>query len=198
MKKKILPFSKRSIDYPEISELNLRPNTLPCTFLGELCQQSFNAFFVWEKVLSEGFTRFIELGTGRGNTSTYFKLFCINVGAKFYTYEKRIFGFNKIQEFIGLKRDIIRGNLFERTDEILKLISSSGKSVVFCDAFDKPHEFKTFAPALKKGDIISAHDWGRAIKGEWVKTIIEENNLKELFREERLSLNTATGIFEKI
>ena len=68
---------------------------------------------------------------------------------------------------------------------------------MFCDGGDKPHELRTFAPALKKGDIIACHDWGRAIKDEWVADDIKKFNLKEIYREERIKYNTVTGIFVK-
>lgn len=88
-------------------------------------------------------------------------------------------------------------DVFKNSEEICKLIKGKGKSIVFCDGGDKPHELRTFAPALKKGDIIACHDWGRAIKDEWIIEDLKKYNLKEIFRKEKLELNTVTGIFIK-
>jgi cephalosporin hydroxylase len=194
------PYSKYPVGWPKIDKINEESNTLPCTFLGSNCQQSFNAFFMWEKVLSPlKFKRFIELGTGHGNTSVYFKMFCINKGAKFYTYD---FGENKrentkAQKYVKIANNYIIKDIFKEAKNIKNIISREGISVVFCDGGDKPHELRTFAPALKRGDIIACHDWGRAIKDEWVAEDIKKNNLKELYRNQRIKLNTVTGIFVK-
>jgi len=195
------PYSKYPVEHAEKHGKNFAPYTLPCTFLGSPCQQSFNAFFIWEKVLAPlKFSRFIELGTALGNTSVYFKMFCVNKGAEFYTYDfaKKNKRTNTLaQKFIKLGRSYIIADIFKESKQISKLIKQEGRSIVFCDGGDKPHELRTFAPSLKKGDIIACHDWGRAIKDEWVNKDIKKNNLKELYRQERINLNTVTGIFVK-
>ena len=50
---------------------------------------------------------------------------------------------------------------------------------------------------FRSGDIIACHDWGRAIKDEWVAEDIKKNKLRELYRQQRIKLNTVTGIFVK-
>ena len=52
-----------------------------------------------------------------------------------------------------------RKDIFENADEIIVLIQKPGITVLFCDGGNKVREFKTFAPHLKKGDIIAVHDW---------------------------------------
>lgn len=42
---------------------------------------------------------------------------------------------------------------------IRTLISKSGKTFVLCDGGNKAEEVRTFAPMLKVGDIIAAHDY---------------------------------------
>jgi len=180
---------------------NFAPDTLPCTFLGAPCQQSFNALFIWEKILTPlKFKRFFEIGTALGNLSVYFKLFCINKGADFYTYDfakKNQRSNTPIQKYVTLQDNYYMVDVFKESQQICSIIQRKGVSVVFCDGGDKPHELRTFAPALKKGDIIACHDWGRAIKDEWVADDIKKFNLKEIYREERIKYNTVTGIFVK-
>lgn len=200
-KKLTTPYSGYDIETSVKHKLNHAPDTLPCTFLGEKCQQSFNAFFIWEKILAPlKFKRIIEIGTAKGNTSVYFKMFCINKNAQFLTYD-----FCKVntrsntpaQKLIKIGESSIIADVFEKSNQIKKIIKKEGVSVVFCDGGDKPHELRTFAPALKRGDIIACHDWGRAIKDEWVVDDIKRFSLKELYREERIKYNTVTGIFIK-
>lgn len=38
-------------------------------------------------------------------------------------------------------------------------VTRPGPTLVICDGGDKPREFRTFAPHLKSGDIIMAHDY---------------------------------------
>ena len=71
-------------------------------------------------------------------------------------------------------------------------------TVIFSDCIDKPWEFDTFAPMLKKGDVLAMHDWDRAIKDEWVTATIKEFwPFKLLYERERLGLNTLTRFFIK-
>lgn len=195
------PYSKYQVEESIKHGKNHAPNTLPCTFLGSSCQQSFNAFFIWEKLLSKtNFKRFIELGTALGNTSVYFKLFCINKGAAFRTYDfakKNRIENTPVQKLINLGESYHIADVFKEAQKIKNFIKKPGISIVFCDGGDKPHELRTFAPALKSGDIIACHDWGRAIKDEWIKDDLKKFNLVEIFREEKIQLNTVTGIFRK-
>jgi len=200
-KKLTTPFSGYDVEKATKHGKNFAPNTLPCSFLGAPCQQSFNAFHIWEKLLTPlKFKRFFEIGTALGNTSVYFKLFCVNKGAQFYTYD--FAKINKrsntpVQNFIQLEKDYYMVDVFKESQQICSTIARPGRSIVFCDGGDKPHELRTFGPALKKGDIIACHDWGRAIKDEWISKDVKRLKLKELFREERIALNTVTGIFMK-
>jgi len=199
--KLITPYSKYPVEESTKHGKNYAPNTLPCTFLGQPCQQSFNALFIWEKLLTPlKFKRFFEIGTALGNLSVYFKLFCINKGADFYTYDfakKNQRSNSPIQKHIKLQDNYYMVDVFKEAQQICNTISRKGISVVFCDGGDKPHELRTFAPALKKGDIIACHDWGRAIKDEWIQDDLKNFNLKEIFKKEKIELNTVTGIFIK-
>jgi hypothetical protein len=47
------------------------------------------------------------------------------------------------------------------TLDLRPLIAGFGMTVLLCDGGDKRREFETFAPLLKPGDIIGAHDLHR-------------------------------------
>lgn len=44
-------------------------------------------------------------------------------------------------------------------EEIKNLISSSGKTLIFCDGGQKENEFNLYADFLKSGDVIMLHDY---------------------------------------
>ena len=195
------PYSGYPVEKAVKHGKNHAPNTLPCTFLGASCQQSYNAFFVWEKILSNlKFKRIVELGTALGNTSVFFKLYCINKGAEFRTYDfakKNKIENTPVQKLVKLGESYHIADIFKESEQIKKFIKQPGISIVFCDGGDKPHELRTFAPALKKGDIIACHDWGRAIIDEWIADDVKKFNLIEIYKDEKIELNTVTGIFKK-
>ena len=45
-------------------------------------------------------------------------------------------------------------------DEVRRWIKQKpGPALIYCDGGNKPTEFKSYAPILRKGDYIAAHDW---------------------------------------
>jgi len=50
-------------------------------------------------------------------------------------------------------------DIFERVDYLKNMISNTGTTLVLCDNGNKPLEVQAFAPALKPGDVIMAHDY---------------------------------------
>jgi hypothetical protein len=53
----------------------------------------------------------------------------------------------------------LTADTFAIRHHLVDFIGEAGPSVVLCDGGDKAREFTTFAPALKPGDVIMAHDY---------------------------------------
>jgi len=201
---RITPLSKRAIECGKPAPENKffdRPN---CTFLGGSSDQPFTAFYTWEKFFSnygQKMKRFIEFGCDQGNTSVYFCLWCINLEADYYGYDKRsqeTYRNTPVKRMIKLGSRMRLGNGYKLADEIKEIIQSPGRSVIFTDCVDKPWEFKTFAPMLKRGDILVIHDWDRAIFDDWVKKELAAlEPYKLLFEKDRIKLRTLTRFFLK-
>ena len=174
-----------------------------CTLFGRPCQQAFSAFFMWEKVLGPlEFARFVEVGTGYGNTSTFFMLHCMQKGAEFYTFDRmanRVTNSSPLKELLDLKDKATVGDVYGTTlsQAVLQTINLPGVTVLFLDGGDKPHEFRLFAPALKPGDIVAVHDWGRAIKPEWVQATVDDCNLDPMFVGEHVQYQTLTAMWQR-
>lgn len=143
------------------------------TFGNRPLQQTWSDLYVFERVLrDEKPDLIIELGTASGATATFF-----NTLGKVYTVDIR-------EPHIPLHKDITfeKLNLYneETIKKIKKMISESGKVFLFCDGGDKTTEFKTYAPSLKKGDIIYVHDYGVEIHKEDVELLVKALKLKEI------------------
>lgn len=198
------PLSSRFIKRSDNTAINAVIDNPNCTFLGGLSDQPFTAFYVWEKFFSkfgERMQRFIEFGCDQGNTSCYFVLQCLNAGVEYTGFDKRrksLYTNTPVKRLLRLHKRMILGNGYKKVGKIRELIQSKGMSVIFSDCIDKPWEFDTFAPMLKKGDVLAMHDWDRAIKDEWVlNTIRKLRPFRLLYEAERLELNTLTRFFIK-
>jgi hypothetical protein len=201
---KITPITKYPIQCCGPGPTNGKIDFPNCTFLGGLSDQPFTAFFIWEQFFGQfkdTIKRFIEFGCDQGNTSVYFLLWCINIGATYIGYDKRAKGLyknTKVKTLIGLHKHMRIGNGYKKGDEIKRMIRLPGQSVIFTDCIDKPWEFRTFAPMLKKGDVLAIHDWDRAIFDNWVEdTLNEIKPYSLLYEKERLQLKTLTRFFLK-
>jgi len=191
---------ERHLDVYDMNDYLDKPR---CTMFGRPAQQAFSAFFVWEKLLGPlEFKRFIEVGTGYGNASIFFMLHCVQKEANFITCEKmknRTTDSSPLKKMLLFHENCIVGNVYGPaiSQFILEQIAAPGRTVLFLDGGDKPHEFRLFAPALKRGDVVAVHDWGRAIMREWVQDVIDAYDLQEIFGKENVFYKTLTAMFRR-
>lgn len=188
--------------------LNKVIDRIGCTLFGDVCIQSFTAFFVWEKVFAEleyKFARLIELGSGLGGTSVFFSLMCVQCEAAYHGYER--FGRRRnahrnseLKRLLQLETHMHYEDIFEEPvhSDLKSLIAAPGCTVLFCDNGDKVHEFRTFAPLLKVGDIIASHDWPKTIRFDLVAKTIENCGLQQMMVEDCAALQTHTAWFRKV
>lgn len=199
------PLSNYVIEQSPNTPVNKKIDNPNCSFLGGLSDQSFTAFFIWEKFFTrfkDHIKRFIEFGCDQGNTSVYFALWCMNMEAKYIGFDSKNshhYSDTPVKRCVKLLDSMVIGNGYKKEDQIRKIIQKKGMCVIFTDCVDKPWEFRTFAPMLKAGDILAVHDWGRAIKDEWVEEDMKKLKPYELlYEEERTYFNTLTRFFRKL
>lgn len=134
--------------YHTVGGYNVRINDLEMS-------QSAIAAGIWSTIiLRERPARVIEIGTCKGGFSALLSYVCQSVGASFSTMDVR----DSLQyELAGCGQFLI-WDCFEHEHEITQLLQLNGLSILLCDGGNKMNEFKTFAPSLKSGDIIAAHD----------------------------------------
>ena len=113
------------------------------TFCGVKIQQTWTALFMLEKLLvSENFDTIIELGTGHGALTKFFRMFALT-----FSYDIK-FGHDLLDD------DLVRGVIKNHID-------TGGKCLIFCDNGDKVREFEIYSKFVKKGDHIMVHDYRR-------------------------------------
>lgn len=99
--------------------------------------------------------RLLEIGTRTGGFTLMLADVCGDAAIRTYDILQ-----SPNQELL-LQRGIDSrvGDVFALEKEIGAYIQQPGKTMVLCDGGDKPREVKTFAPYLKPGDHILAHDY---------------------------------------
>jgi len=123
--------------------------------------------------------RIIEIGTDRGNLAVYFLSLCINIGAKFVTYDIiDNTDHSTLKNLLGFYNSLRIRSCWDDEQVIRNLISEDGRTILFCDGGDKIKEFNTFASSLKVGDIIGCHDWDMEISMTDIQDEIKKCGLK--------------------
>jgi hypothetical protein len=125
-----------------------------CRILGKDMQQHPNAIPAIDLLVKyTDPARFLEIGTANGGLSIFLALVCKTFSFDVTDYR----AYRPLHNALGI--DFRLGDVFQHVDEIGKIIQEEGCSIVMCDGGCKPMEFRTFAPFLKVGDIIMAHDY---------------------------------------
>jgi len=132
-------------------------------FLGQRIQHSYAEISFIDQILTkETFKTLIEFGTAKGGLSLLFGLHALRVGGHAYTFDVSIEPcrdlYAKLKPMIPLtflKMDV----LSDKAMKIIPKIVGRGRTLIYCDA-QKKKEFNLYAPLLKKGDVIMAHDKG--------------------------------------
>jgi hypothetical protein len=102
----------------------------------------------------------IEFGTGRGGLTALFGIYGWFGGAKIHSLDIKE-PLSCIPAFSALGIEFHLVDIFSEyaQEKISSWINNNGKVLLFCDNGKKKKEFNVFAPMLKVGDIIMAHDY---------------------------------------
>lgn len=131
--------------------------------------QSFFAFYALQDFLNrhDNIRRVLEFGTAEGGTAIFFGLNMWRRRNPVQTWdvqERQDPDWFELAKFLGIEFKL--GDIFteESKVQIKEFIQRPGTTIVFCDNGNKPLEARTFAPFLKSGDILMAHDWNAEIR----------------------------------
>lgn len=157
------------------------------SFFGSFAQQAPAAFLSLNRLLlAHDITTIVEVGHHDGGLSTFFALYAAGSRQpavaedpkepslyKNHTHHKRpktFYSFdNVLRDIPRMELCVALGTRFAKVDcfdpkvvlQIGGIIQSKGTTLVLCDGGDKVREVTQFAPYLKAGDFIMAHDWAR-------------------------------------
>ena len=107
-------------------------------------------------------TRIIEFGTHEGGFSVLLAILALNYKAEFVTYDINEPNPKWAQWFSRLSVNFTRGDIFTyHREAVISRIQSPGVTFLLCDNGCKLKELEAFAPYLKPGDVIGAHDYAK-------------------------------------
>lgn len=137
------------------------------SFLGVRMLQRWVDLVLWENVLNahQGLRAIIELGTGAGSFSIFLLLQALQRGMEFWTYDKVEHSSVRngpVARLMGLGEHFLLEDVFDPCGSLVEKLSQQTDLhplLLFCDGGDKPREFCTFVPLLRRGDLIGVHDW---------------------------------------
>lgn len=101
-------------------------------------------------------SRAIEIGRAAGGLTLALGL---GLGNRLHSYDLCRPNESYTDALRALKVHIVVDDVWKHVEEIARLVQSPGTSYVLCDGGNKIREFQTFAPHLKIGDVIAAHDY---------------------------------------
>lgn len=125
---------------------------------------------IMDFIISARITRFVEIGVHKGGLAAilahtaehlpYFHYLGVEIkqGIIEETVKKL---FHPLMEERDIRQLMIADAHKRQTINFVKdwIHRSAGPALVYCDGGDKPKEFNLYAPIIRAGDFIAAHDW---------------------------------------
>ena len=178
-------YSDRKMTVDALAQINQK-------FMGGGMSQNYFAIPFFEYYFeAHRFEYIVEFGSQKGCLSTYFaNLAAITEAFFFETYElypetdwrqRKTEGvghwYERLAEISPYINYFHQDVFSEETQNHIKENVEQFKTFIFCDGGNKASEFNTYAPLLKSGDRIAAHDWGIEIRVEQIQETLDKNNL---------------------
>ena len=144
------------------------------TYCGYPATQAPIDYVIWTRILDEHPVELIvELGTAWGGFALYLSHLATAHGIGFVTFDRvdhrtagpdRTFG-NREAAAADLGDAFVCADVLANPEVVIGAIRGR-RVVLLCDNGDKPREVALFAPELRPGSVLVAHDWGTEIGWE--------------------------------
>jgi len=145
------------------------------TFAGRYMQHSYYLYNVIDQVMigNPDISGIIEIGTGYGALTEFLGLWGISRGIPVVTVDHvKIHDENAVSA-LGITYFQMDEFEDEFVNYIKKFISAYDRILFICDGGNKPKEFNFWAPLLKTGSLIAAHDWGTEINWPDIQATVD-------------------------
>lgn len=151
--------SDDKIEFSEVTNWHSsHPNYRLNYYNGIQISQVLGIYLLFNKDFLSQFDNIIEIGSYNGGLSSYI---FDNLKSKslFISYDI-VPELNMVKD-VSADMNFVIGDCFEKpyVSDIKYFIKRPGKTLLICDGGHKTKEFETFAPDLKKGDVIILHDY---------------------------------------
>jgi len=167
-------------------------------FLGVQTVQYWSDLLLWDRFLAAhpGIRTIIELGSGRGGMSLYLRLQTLQRDQVFLTCDRIPMEAantpgGRLLQLSACQR---RGDIF--ADPLSVISPYDHPLLLFCDAGDKPREFRTFVPILQPGDWVAVHDAGTEFSETSVDPV--RRLVKRTFADECKAFDALTWFYERV
>lgn len=105
----------------------------------------------------------VELGSGNGGLSLFFRLQAMQRGMRFFTIDTAQCpaAQTELARAVGLAQCCITEDMWANGSATVLslLVNLPHPLVLLCDGGNKPREFQFFAPRLFPNDYVAVHDW---------------------------------------
>lgn len=168
------------------------------TFCGQRMGHNYYAYYMIDQIMIHNpqIRGIVEIGTAHGALTTVLGLWgvkrtipVLSIDCNRRLHDKTIFDYLGI-EFIECD---------ENSEEATENISAMCMDPVFiyCDGGDKPAEFRKWAPMIRPGSVIAAHDWGVEIGPADVERCVNKYNLTPFMPDRWERMNVQMAIWKK-
>jgi cephalosporin hydroxylase len=129
-------------------------------------QHSYYLYNVIDQVMigNPDISGIVEIGTGYGALTEFLGLWGLSRGVPIVTVDHVNIHDENVLSALGITYFQTDEFSDEFIDYMKKFIDAYDRILFICDGGNKPKEFNFWAPLLKTGSIIAAHDWGTEIK----------------------------------
>lgn len=145
-----------------------------CRFLGFPMSQNRYAVPAWSHLFEVVQPRqIVEIGTSVGGMTCLLAIAAKQMNAMLHTFDINVSITDETRETLlrigcgNVKEWVLDALSTTGVGIIRNILRQDGTSVLMCDGGNKVNEVLTYAPLIKSGDIIAAHDYGGSPAWPW-------------------------------
>ena len=166
------------------------------TFIGQPMQHNYWMYAIVDRIMREvPISAVIELGTGAGALSSVFGMWGAVKSIPITTVDNVMRHNPRILQKLGV--DYRQQDIF--SPEVRSLIEGqSGPIWLFCDGGCKRKELAEYAPLLKPGSIVSAHDLGVEFLHAHAEPLCEAGIIEPFHPEWWMEANVQLALYRRL